>query len=90
MAGQNYRMIYKTRQVEPGNAWLAPAGVSQISISIMSGSTELSCTKLVTVVPNTTYAITINNAAYTINNANTFGSVFVWTGSGTIKLSWVE
>ena len=73
-------------------SWTAPAGVTQVQITILptSGSGTKSVGNILTVVPNTTYTITINSSSYVLNNSNTFGSLFTWTGSNAIQLNWVE
>jgi len=93
MAGVNYNGFFKTRNVAPGNAWTCPAGVTEVLIQIVTtsaGTTVYSEPIRVAVVPNTSYTITVNSSSFVINNANTFGSLFTWTGSGFIELIWVE
>jgi len=93
MAGVNYTGYTITNNVTPGNSWTCPAGVTEVLIQVVStgtGTTIYTEPIRVEVVPNTTYAITINNTGFVINNANTFGSLYTWTGSGFIELIWVE
>ena len=80
-----------TDLILPNGTWICPAGVSEIIITPTNSSgTPVGVPRTVQVVPNTTYNIVVNSTSYVINNANTFGSLYNWTGSGYIKLSWVE
>lgn len=75
------------------SSWTAPAGVTQVLIQpcdSTGANLYSTCPTPVTVVPNTNYVITINSASTVFNNPNTFGSLFNWTGTGYIKIIFVE
>lgn len=68
--------------------WTCPAGVTEITISPTGGYP--STPRNVTVVPGTTYLVTIINGVFNLNNPNTFGSLFSWTNAPDIKITWLE
>lgn len=71
--------------------WTAPAGITEVLIMPCdsSGVTAVS-PQPITVVPNTTYTITINSSTYVFGNPNTFGSLYTWSGSGYLSIIFVE
>ena len=74
-------------------SWTAPAGVTEVVITPVystSTSTGQGEPRAVTVVPNTTYNVTINSSSFALNSANTLGSIYTWTGGGSITIRWVE
>ena len=86
-----YHLANFADDVTVTSSWTAPAGVTEIMLQPCNSSgNAISSPKIVTVTPNTTYTITINNSSFALNNANTFGALFSWTGSGYIQLQWVE
>lgn len=91
MAGINNNGYIITNNVIPFGAWICPAGITEIVVTPCSslGVSE-GASRTIRVIPNTTYNITINSGSYVINNANTFGSLYSWTGSSYIELTWVE
>jgi len=74
-------------------SWTCPAGVTQVILTIgpaFVATNTQSFTVLLTVVPNTTYTITINGTSNLTNaTQNSFGS-FVWSGGSSLYLRWVE
>lgn len=77
--------------IQGSGSWTAPAGISRIFITpTTSGGVTIGASNVVSVTPNTTYTITINSATWSVNNANTFGSIFTWSGSNSVSIMWVE
>ena len=71
--------------------FLIPAGVTEITVQPVDSSgnpTQPSST--ISVVPNTNYVITINSGSYSFNNPNTLGSIFSWTASSNLLITWTE
>lgn len=72
-------------------SWTAPAGVTEVMIQPVDASGNvLGISRTVTVVPNTTYIINITSSNFAANNPNSLGTIFYWTGSSNLKISWVE
>jgi len=73
-------------------SWVCPAGVTTVTIygTNVSGVCDGITPKIINVVPNTTYTVTINSATFLFNSANTFGSLYTWSSTGYVTLSWVE
>jgi hypothetical protein len=74
------------------DTWTAPAGVTEIIVvpGYSPYDLRISSGRTISVTPNTTYSLTVNSSAFAINNPNSFGSVFYWSGSGTLYIAWVE
>lgn len=84
-------MIYISASKLFQNSWTCPAGVTEVTIQPIDSSvnpTQASST--VTVVPNTTYISVINSSSYSFNNPNTLGSIFTWSGSSNLLITWTE
>ena len=71
-------------------SFICPAGVTQILITAGGDNTAISDTKVIFVVPNTTYTITVNSTVFALNNSNTFGTLYTWTASNILNIRWVE
>jgi len=69
---------------------LIPAGVTVVHLQVMQGTVQHGYMRSIDVVPNTTYVLTITSTSYAVNNPNTFGSLFSFTGGGRLRLYWVE
>ena len=74
------------------STWVAPSGVTQIVVQPCDslGTTYSGCSSSLTIVPDTSYTVTINTSSYTFGTVNTFGSIYQWTGSGYLKITFVE
>ena len=73
------------------STWVAPAGVTEISVcGCDSSGVATFGQRVIPVTPNTSYTVTINSSSYAVNNSNTFGGTYTWTGSGYLLISWVE
>lgn len=71
-------------------SWVAPAGVTVIYLQVLQGTTLHGYTRSFDVTPNTSYTITIVSTTYQVNNTNTFGSLFTFTGGGRVNIYWTE
>ncbi len=69
-----------------------PAGISVIFVQVMQGTSDFGYIRSLDVVPNTTYVLTIVStaAAGAVNNPNTLGSLFSFTGGGRLEIYWTE
>jgi hypothetical protein len=54
------------------------------------GSCAITSPTPVTVVPNTTYVITVVSSTFAANNASSFGSVYYWSGANQLQIFWME
>lgn len=71
--------------------WVCPAGVTEILIQPTdSNGVATSIPNPLTVVPNTTYSVTINSSSYVFGTQNTFGALYSWAGGGFVKIIFVE
>ncbi len=68
-----------------------PAGVTEITVQpVNSSGVPTQASSTITVVPNTSYVITINSSSYSFNNPNTLGSLFTWSASSNLLITWTE
>lgn len=67
-----------------------PAGVSTIFAQTKQGTTDFGQVMPIAVVPGTTYTLTVNSTTYAVNNANTFGSLYSFSGGGRLRIYWME
>ena len=68
-----------------------PAGVSVLFLNSEEYGPEPSnSTYPVNVTPGSTYTITINTDTYNATLNNSFGSLFFWSPSPYLKVSWLE
>ena len=74
-------------------SWVCPAGVTSVTVvpvdTTSGGATNCNPT-IVTVVPNTTYTITVLDSTYNLGSLNTFGAVYSWTGTDQLLIIWGE
>lgn len=72
--------------------WTAPAGVTEVLIEVGDSTTPQLYVGafVISVVPNTSYVLTINSTEVLFRTPNTLGSVFSWTGGDYLKVTWVE
>ena len=77
-----------------GGSWTAPPAVTTCTLAPCNstGQSLLQSYICNTIVPNTSYAITIVGAgAFSPSVApSSFGFLFTWTGTTHIKISWIE
>jgi len=87
--GVSYNTFFSTGQVN--NDFVCPAGVTQILIQPTNDlGVATSIPNPLTVVPNTTYVVTINSTTYAFGTQNTFGALYSWAGGGFVKITFVE
>jgi len=70
-----------------------PAGVTELMLTPVFDTglgVPVGGPGVVPVVPHTNYILTINSPTFDLNNPNTFGSLYTWTGTRALLLEWVE
>ena len=71
--------------------FVVPTGVTELILTPCdTNGVPKNASRTITVVPNTSYAITINSSTFVLNNANSFGTLFYWTNTASLLISWVE
>lgn len=68
-----------------------PAGISVVFLNSEEFGPQPSIgTYPINVTPGSTYTITINTTSLSTSVNNSFGSLFYWTPSAYLKVSWLE
>lgn len=80
-----------TNFLTTSTSFIVPAGVTEVLVQPIDGTgVPVQTSSTITVIPGMTYSITINSTSWVYNNPNTLGSIYSWSGSPGVILTWIE